>query len=131
MILVALACFDFFFLLLLIWIKSIFWHKMSCFHKPIGILLWASEMEWMILKQMNLPQNEFNNKDTYIFDNFFILETSFHNSNKTVANAVFKICRCRKNAYYDLEFLIRTIPFKNDWWSHLHKAICNYDWINQ
>lgn len=31
-------------------------------------------MEWMILKQMNLPQNEFNNKDTYIFDNFFILE---------------------------------------------------------
>lgn len=56
-------------------------------------------MEWMILKQMNLPQNEFNNKDTYIFDNFFILETSFHNSNQTVANAVFKICRCRKNAY--------------------------------
>lgn len=32
-------------------------------------------MEWMILKQMNLHQNEFNNKDTYIFDNFFILET--------------------------------------------------------
>lgn len=31
-------------------------------------------MEWMILKQMNLHQNEFNNKDTYIFDNFFILE---------------------------------------------------------
>lgn len=30
-------------------------------------------MEWMILKQMNLPQNEFNNKDTYIFDNFFNL----------------------------------------------------------
>lgn len=41
-------------------------------------------MEWMILKQMNLHQNEFNNKDTYIFDNFFILETSFHNSNQTV-----------------------------------------------
>lgn len=123
-----------FFLLLLIWIKSIFWHKMSCFHKPIGILLWASEMEWMILKQMNLPQNEFNNKDTgylYFWQFFFILETSFHNSNQTVANTVFKICRCRKNAYYDLEFLIRTISFKNDWWSHLHKAICNYDWINQ
>lgn len=32
-------------------------------------------MEWMILKQMNLHQNEFNNKDTYIFDNFLILET--------------------------------------------------------
>lgn len=53
---------------------------------------------------------------TYIFDNFFfILETSFHNSNQTVANTVFKISRCRKNAYYDLEFLIRTISFKNDW----------------
>lgn len=53
-------------------------------------------MEWMILKQMNLPQNEFNNKDTYIFDNFFILETSFHISNQTVANAVFKICKMQK-----------------------------------
>lgn len=61
-------------------------------------------MEWMILKQMNLHQNEFNNKDTYIFDNFFILETSFHNSNQTVQMPYLKYADAEKMLITTLNF---------------------------
>lgn len=124
----------FFLLLLLIWIKSIFWHKMSCFHKPRrkDFTLSLNIIGMDDTRKLNWPQTEVNNKNTYILD--------YEKLQRNRSSSVFKkwlqipylqYVHADKMLYYDLEFLIRIIPFKNDKWSHLHRAICIHNWINQ
>lgn len=137
--LVALAkvyvCLFSFFFFLLIWIKSIFWHKMSCFHKPRrkDYTLSLNIIGMDDTRKLNWPQTELNNKNTYILDYMRnCREIVSHQCSKSGCKyRIYNMYMQIKCFYYDLEFLIRIIPFKNDKWSHLHRAICIHNWINQ
>lgn len=66
-------------------------------------------------RKLNEPQIEVNNKNTYILDYEKLQRNRFSSVfKKWLQIPYLQYVHADKMLYYDLEFLIRIIPFKND-----------------